>query len=425
MAFGNRSPHFFASVARDEESQANSYMASSSSSEHWASVFIPPAHTFGRVLLGGCFERALESRCPLAIRKVLFSRFGLSMLGGLVIYLSTCTYWSSLFALFLDPHVVFPLLPAAVRWFHVISLAAFLLVTLLVGLTAVFVVLQNRSWLWWWTGAHVNAAALALIALHYSAWSASLRRQLHGELEDALAQGLDAESIQEAAIRLRVFDSQINSHWLYSWTSWLALLCCATALSLGAGVLCMRLLYRPKSVRELLKSAAEAAVAEAKEEAATARRLAFERTADLYRRSPEFAAVATSTFTGGPPPPLHSPQSHYPSPIIPPLSSSHRYAQQVSASPVLMDSLATLALSTPSYDFDRRLLSGSLGLAAQPPASLSFLQSLHQPASPTVDMHDATFAEHMRDIQMYAAQEQMQQLRPPQFPEAFDQRSNS
>ena len=54
-----------------------------------------------------------------------FSRFGLSVLGGLVIYLSTCTYWSSLFALFLDPHVVFPLLPAAVRWFHVVSLAAF------------------------------------------------------------------------------------------------------------------------------------------------------------------------------------------------------------------------------------------------------------------------------------------------------------
>jgi hypothetical protein len=90
-----------------------------------------------------------------------------------------------------------------------------------------------------------------------------------------------------------------------------------------------------------------------------------------------------------------------------------------------MDSLATLALSTPSYDFDRRLLNGGLGLAAQQPASLSFLQSLHQPASPTVDMHDATFMDHVRDIQMYAAQEQMQQLRPSQFPEAFAQRSNS
>jgi len=406
--FNSRSPAFGAPAGagvRDEESQMPVYaIASATSAAHWAAMFIPPAHTFGRVLLGSRFERRwIESRIPLSVRKALCSRVGLSVLGGCLIYAATCTYWSSLFRLFLDPRVVFPLLPAAVRWFHVLSLASFLLVSVIVTLIVVFASLQNRSWLWWWYSAHVNAAALLLIGLHYAFWSTNLRAELREALLLAQDHPMHADAFDQAAVRLRMFESQLSTHWLYSCSSWLALLCCVTALSLVASVLCMRLLYRPKSVRELLKSAAEAAVAEAEEEAVLARRMSIEHDSAACCRAPFLNSAAPSSTV------VRAPM---PTPIIPP-PLSNRYAPQVSASPVLIDSLSTLAMSSPGYDPARLGLGFGgygIGFGAAP---MSFFQSLQQPASPAVDLQDHAFHEQLRDIRTHA-QEQQQRL---QFPD--------
>ena len=341
-------PHAPLALTIESERDAEDSAASESDTEGgdaWsAERYIPVPHTLGRLLCGSEFERSwIEGRFSRRMRARLFSPGCVAVLAGLAAYAVTHPYWTQLFSLYTNPDATFLGQSLPTRMFHLLSLVQAIWSVVCATILATVVLLQNRDWRWWWQGAYVNATTAAAICAHYAFWlvaqESALSTQAGADDGDAYA------SLMDASERLRAFHSQIATHFVFSWATSALALCACISVSLGATLAAMLLLYRPKSVRSMMKDAAKA------EEAAVAAAQAAAR--DQYHRRASLSRL-----------PAH---------LYPVLSEP-----QPSASPSV-DSLAYSVRAPLTY------------LPATP---LSFLQSLQQPASPAIDLRDPALSQH-------------------------------